>query len=179
MASEATETKTEDAGALYWRMVRAFDLLRALHQTFYDQVKTADQKAGFICTFLTILFAYSKEQGNVLLFLNNPPSWTVSWIVSLIFAAAASFSIVCTLLVIFPRTTGGAPSSFFWGTWSKSAITLDRLLQKDLDEFVLTQYLRDIENLARICQAKYKYVNRAFRGTAATVVCFVVIILTR
>ena len=174
----ASDTNTDDAAALYWRMVRAFDLLRALHQTFYDQVKTADQKAGFICTFLTILFAYSKEQGNVLLFLTQPPSWSVGWLASLIFAGVASFSIVCTFLVILPRTTG-APSSFFWGGWTTSGITLDRLLQKDLDEFVLKEYLTDIQNLARICQAKYKYVGRAFRGTAAAILCFVVIILTR
>src|SRR5262245_41665274 len=125
----AEETKTEDGATLYWRMVRAFDLLRALHQTFYDQVKTADQQAGFICTFLTILFAYSKEQGNVLLFLNQPPSWTASWIISVIFAGAASFSLICTFMVILPRTTGTAPSSFFWGAWTKSGITLERLLQ--------------------------------------------------
>src|SRR5215813_3880252 len=90
-------------GSQPWRIYRAFDLLRALHQNFYDQVKTADQKAGYICTFLTILFAWSKEQGNVLLFLSNPPSWSPAWMLSLVFAGAAAFSIACTALVILPR----------------------------------------------------------------------------
>ena len=171
---------TDDASALYWRMVRAFDFLRGLHQTFSDQVKTADQKAGYVCTFLTILFAYSKEQGHVLLFLNNPPSWSFGWILSLVFAAVASFSIVCTLLVFLPRSgSGGAPSFFFWGTWAKDSFDLERLTRPDLDEFVLSQYLRDVQNLSQICQAKYKFVNRAFRGTAATILCFVVLMLIR
>jgi hypothetical protein len=176
-----TNNSSDDAGAKYWRTVRAFDLLRSLHQTFHDQVKTADQKAGYICTFLTILFAYSKEQGNVLHFLNAPPSLSISWIISIIFAASASLSIVFTLMVVLPRKTKGEASSFYWGVWSGpgKGLTLDRLMQKDLDDFVLSQYLLDIQNLARICQAKYKYVNRAFRGTAMTIICFVLIILTR
>src|SRR5262245_14740045 len=45
------------------------EYLRTMNQLFYDQVKTADQKAGYICTFLTILFAWSKDRGKVLLFL--------------------------------------------------------------------------------------------------------------
>jgi hypothetical protein len=171
---------TEDATTLYWRMVRAFDFLRALHQTFSDQVKTADQKAGYILTFLTILFAYSREQGHVLLFLRDPPSWSFGWVLSLVFAAAAGFSIVCTLMVFLPRkVAGGKPSFFFWGTWAKDSFELERLLRPDLDEFVLTQYVRDVQNLSRICRAKYKFVNLAFRGTAATILCFVVLILLR
>jgi hypothetical protein len=172
--------KKEDATALYWRMVRAFDFLRGLHQTFTDQVKTADQKAGYVLTFLTILFAYSREQGHVLLFLRDPPSWSFGWILSLVFALAAAFSIGCTLLVFLPRkAAGGKPSFFFWGTWAKDSFELERLLRPDLDEFVLTQYVRDVQNLSRICQAKYKFVNLAFRGTAATILCFVVLMLLR
>jgi hypothetical protein len=171
-------TESDDHGARYWRTNRAIDLLRALHQTFYDQIKTADQKAGYVCTFLTILFAYSKEQGNVLLFLNSPPSWAARWILSLIFAAAATYSIVCTLLVFLPRTTSEA-SSFYWGSWAKTGLEMKQLQRDDIDDFVLLEYLKDVKNLSRICQAKYRFVNRAFRGTAATILCFVIIMLTR
>ena len=146
---------SEDRGA-EWRLYRAFDLLRALHQNFYDQVKTADQKAGYVCTFLTILFAYSKEQGNVLLFLNNPPSWSAPWILSLVFAGSAAFSIVCTALVILPRVTA-AGSSIYWGSWIGGGIKMEQLVDDNLDEFIMTEYLKDIKNLARICQAKYRY----------------------
>src|SRR6478672_7082029 len=90
------------------------EFLRTMNQTFYDQVKTADQKAGYICTFLTVLFAYSKDQGNVLLFLNKTPSMTLPWALSVIFAATACFSIACTVLVIVPRTRSGG-STLFWG----------------------------------------------------------------
>src|SRR3989442_16044339 len=83
------------------------EYLRTMNQTFYDQVKTADQKAGYICTFLTILFAYSKDKGNILLFLNSPPTFSLLYILSIVFAAAAFYAIVCTALVILPRTRAG------------------------------------------------------------------------
>jgi hypothetical protein len=155
------------------------EFLRTLNQTFYDQVKTADQKAGYICTFLTILFAYSKDQGNVLLFLNRSPSWSVAWVLSLIFAATACFSIVCTVLVILPRTRSGG-SSLFWGTWADPQVHVDRLAADFPDEFIKLEYLNNIKNLAHICQAKYRFVSLAFRGAAATIVCYVsIVLLTR
>jgi hypothetical protein len=173
-----TTQQDNKSGGDYWRLYRAFDLLRAQHQTLYDQVKTADQKAGYICTFLTILLAVSKGQGNVLVFLNTPPSWSLIWILSLAFAAAAAFSVICTALVVLPRVTATA-TSFYWGYWTNGeGLKMERLLQDDLDEFVMSEYLRDIQNLARIAQAKYRYVTRAFRGTAVTILCYFAIVLS-
>src|SRR5437773_6014100 len=130
-----------------WRLYRAFDLLRALHQHFYDQVKTADQKAGYVLTFLTILFAYSKENGNILLFLNTPASWSVPWILSLVFAGAAGFSMLCTALVLLPRTksAGSAGSAMFWASWLRKPVTSDQLMREDADQFIMAEYLKDIE----------------------------------
>src|SRR3954451_24378021 len=109
----------EGRGLIYRDRIPADD-----HQTFYNQVKTADQKAGYICTFLTILFAWSKEQGNVLLFLSSPPSWSPPWILSLVFAGAAAFSIACTALVILPRVTTTGTSSMYWGSWIDGGIKM-------------------------------------------------------
>jgi hypothetical protein len=155
------------------------EFLRILNQTFYDQVKTADQKAGYICTFLTILFAYSKDQGNVLLFLNQPASWSPAWLLSLVFAAAACFSIACTVLVILPRTRSGG-STLFWGAWSDPQVNAEKLTGEISDDFIKAEYLHNIKNLAHICQAKYRFVSLAFRGAAATILCYVsIVLLTR
>ena len=162
-----------------WRLYRAFDLLRALHQNFYDQVKTADQKAGLICTFLTILFAWSREQGNVLLFLTSPPSWSPAWILSVVFAGTAAFSIACTALVILPRVTKIDTSAMYWGSWINGGIRMEQLVAEDLDEFIRTEYLKDIKNLARICRAKYRFVRLAFRGTAVTLLFYLSLLILR
>src|SRR2546423_511777 len=152
------------------------DYLRTMNQTFYDQVKTADQKAGYICTFLTILFAYSKDQGNVLTFLKEPPSFSAAWILSVGFAAAACFSIACTALVVLPRVrTGG--SALFWGTWINPDLQQDKFSSGIPDELIISEYLTNVRNLAYICQAKYKFVGLAFRGAAAAILFYVAILL--
>jgi len=169
-------TETESNVLDPWRLYRAFDLLRALHQHFYDQVKTADQKAGVILTLLTVLFAYSREHGKILLFLDAPYSLSLGWILSLVFAAAACFSIVCTGLVLLPRIKTGT-SAMFWGSWISGGIKTEQLTGPGLDEFIMSEYLKDLKNLALICQAKYRFVRLAFRGTAATILCFLAIVL--
>jgi hypothetical protein len=176
MNDAQTESNASSNASDPWRLYRAFDLLRALHQHFYDQVKTADQKAGVILTLLTILFAYSKEHGKILLFLNGPSLSSPAWILSLVFAAAACFSIVCTGLVFLPRIKTGT-SAMFWGSWISGGIKTEQLMGPDLDEFIMSEYLKDLRNLALICQAKYRFVRLAFRGTAATILCFLAIVL--
>jgi hypothetical protein len=168
--------RTESNASDPWRLYRAFDLLRALHQHFNDQIKTADQKAGFILTLLTVLFAYSKDQGKILLFLDGPSSSSPAWILSLVFAAAACFSIVCTGLVFLPRIKTGT-SAMFWGSWISGGIKAEQLTGPDLDDLIMSEYLKDLKNLALICQAKYLFVGLAFRGTAATILCFLAIVL--
>src|SRR5437764_2863888 len=127
MSAEPTTASEKDDP---WRLYRAFDWMRSLHNHFYDQVKTADQKAAYVLTFLTILFAYSKENGNILLFLNRPASWSLAWILSLVFAGAAGFSMLCTALVFLPRTKS-AGSVMFWASWLHQPIRSEQLLQED------------------------------------------------
>jgi len=152
------------------------EYLRTMNQTFYDQVKTADQKAGYMCTFLTILFAYSKDYGNILLFMKEAPSFSVPWILSLVFAGTACFSILCTALVVLPRKRPGG-STLFWGAWHDPRVHEEKFAKELPDEFIISEYLTNVKNLAFICQEKYKFVNLAFRGAAATIVCFIAIIL--
>jgi hypothetical protein len=155
------------------------EYLRTMNQTFYDQVKTADQKAGYICTFLTILFAYSKDHGKILVFLNEAPSLSLVWFLSLIFAAMACFSIVCTALVVLPRSRSGG-ATLYWGSWVDPHAHQEQFSAEIADEFIKSEYLRNVRNLAHICQAKYKFVGLAFRGAAITIVCYIsIVLLTR
>jgi hypothetical protein len=152
------------------------EYMRVMNQTFYDQVKTADQKAGFICTFLTILFAYSKDHGQLLIFLTTPPALSVMWVLSLGFVSTAFFAIVCTALVILPRAkTGG--STLYWGSWTDAHSYAEKLSGGVPDEFIISEYLTNIKNLAHICQVKYKYVGLAFRAAGVAIVCYISIVL--
>ena len=152
------------------------EYMRVMNQTFYDQVKTADQKAGFICTFLTILFAYSKDHGQVLSFLNAPAELSIVWMLSLGFVSTAFFAIVCTALVILPRTkTGG--STLYWGSWTNAHSYAEKLSGGVPDEFIISEYLTNIKNLAHICQVKYKFVSLAFRGAGVAIACYLSIVL--
>jgi Pycsar effector protein len=152
------------------------EYMRVLNQTFYDQVKTADQKAGYICTFLTILFAYSKDRGQLLIFLNGPASFSTTWFLSLGFVLAACFAIVCTALVVVPRSKAGG-STLYWGAWVDGAAIEQKLSSGLPDEFIISEYLTNIRNLAAICQIKYKYVGLAFRGAAIAIVCYLMIVM--
>jgi hypothetical protein len=133
------------------------EYMRVLNQTFYDQVKTADQKAGYICTFLTILFAYSKDRGQLLISLYSPLSFSWTWVLSLGFVAAASFAIVCTAMVIVPRAKAGG-STLYWGTWTAAA-AFDKKLASGLpDEFVISESEhRDRHLLSRIAERPSLY----------------------
>ena len=42
---------------------------------------------------------------------------------------------------------------------------------------MMAEYLKDLENLAYLCAAKYRFVRLAFRGTAATILCYFLIVL--
>ena len=155
------------------------EYMRVMNQTFYDQVKTADQKAGFICTFLTILFAYSKDHGQILLFLTTPPSLSLLWLLSLGFVFTACFAIACTALVILPRAKAGG-STLYWGSWTDPGSHEQKLSSGVPDEFIISEYLTNIKNLAHICQVKYKYVGLAFRGAGLAIACYLsIVLLTR
>jgi hypothetical protein len=81
--------------------------------------------------------------------------------------------------VILPRTRSGG-STLFWGAWSDPQVNGERLSGEISDDFIKAEYLRNIKNLAHICQAKYKFVSLAFRGAAATILCYVsIVLLTR
>ena len=147
------------------------EYVRTINQTFYDQVKTADQKAGYVFTFLTILFVYTKDPRNTIVWASEP-TMSIKWFMSVLFVLCAGFSIACAALVILPRSKSGG-SALYWGAWGRPD-SPDHNISADLtDEYIIGEYLRNVKNLAHICRIKFKYVGLAFRGTAATIACHI------
>src|ERR1700752_2991215 len=63
----------------------AIDFARNIHLTFYYQVKAADQKAGYVFTFLTILFVFTRDPRNIVLNVAQGPTFSAKWFISSLF----------------------------------------------------------------------------------------------
>jgi hypothetical protein len=181
------EAARPDHGALLLETVRqhqtgstpawtAIDFARNIHLTFYDQVKTADQKAGYVFTFLTILFVFTKDPRNILTVVADSPGLSLKWAISALFVLSAAFSLICAALVVLPRAKAGS-SSMYWGAWAYDD-NRDRTVAANLrDDYIIAEYLGDAKNLARLCRAKYRYVNLAFRSAAVTIACHLLLVM--
>ena len=144
--------------------------LRNINHVFLEQVKTADQKAAYVWSFLVaILIFWSQDVKKGFIWITTPQSFTLQWTLSLLFTAALFFTIVCATLIVLPRVR---PSqvSLFWGAWPAAGERLKNLKADGVTEFVADEYMQNIETLATICRSKFRFVGYAQLGLIATVV---------
>jgi Family of unknown function (DUF5706) len=145
------------------------DFVKTIHQTFHDQLKTADQKAAYVFTFLVaILIFWSADIKKGFAGVALSDLISLRWILTFCFAGALCFTIACAALVILPR---GRPSkvALFWGAWPAAADKLRNVPEFMSSHFVVDEYIENIHHLAAICQHKYRYVGLAYRGLSATI----------
>lgn len=150
--------------------------LAETNKVFADQIKTADQKAAYIFTFLLALLVWSSETRRAFSWtevLDAPPAVAV---VSLLLAVSVLASLVSAILVVLPRSRPGR-SLFFWGAWPGAG---DRLVAargaKDVD-FLFAEYLQNTNTLATICRAKYRMVGLAFRALLVSVLAYAALLV--
>jgi hypothetical protein len=110
------------------------------------------------------------------MFMNARQTLSLAWILSVLFAVSAFFAIVCTALVILPRSKAGG-ASLYWGAWTDPDAIGQRFAAEIPDEFIKSEYLQNVKNLAHICQIKYHYVGLAFRAAALAILCYILIML--
>ena len=155
----------------------AIDFARNIHLTFYDQVKAADQKAGYVFTFLTILFVFTRDPRNIVLNVAQGPTFSARWFISSLFILSAAFSLICAALVVPAAGQGGHVVALYWGAWAFDD-EKDRKVAAHLnDDDIIAEYLADSRNLARLCRAKYTFVNLAFRAAALTIGCHLLLLM--
>jgi hypothetical protein len=148
--------------------------LRNINHVFLEQVKTADQKAAYVWSFLVaILIFWSQDVKKGFIWISTPQLFTLQWTLSLLFTAALFFTIVCATLIVLPRVR---PSqvSLFWGAWPAAGDRLKNLKADGVTEFVADEYMQNIETLATICKSKFRFVGYAQLGLIATVVFHVI-----
>jgi hypothetical protein len=171
-AREATSPAVSPAGiASSYSYVDStvLDYVKTIHQTFHDQLKTADQKVAYVFTFLVaivIFWSSGFKKGFAAVALSDLIS--LRWFFTLCFAGALCYTIACVALVIRPRVR---PSkvALFWGTWPAAADTVREIPEFMASHFVLDEYIENVLNLAAICQHKYRYVGLAYRGLGAMI----------
>ncbi|MBD9373517.1 hypothetical protein IB238_12890 [Rhizobium sp. ARZ01] len=155
-----------------------FNHVKKVNDVFYDQVKSADQKAAYIFTFMLAFLMWSAEgQGvfNLARYENNNHLWGL---VSVFLAISIVFTIICAILVVLPRRVDSG-TSLFWGAWSGQRDRLVDASETGDMAYLFGQYLENADAMSQLAINKYRMVRFAFRGLLMTVVAYVVLLLAR
>lgn len=158
--------------------VEHFNHVKKINDVFYDQVKSADQKAAYIFTFMLAFLMWSAEGQGVFNLARYTAAHPLFGILSAFLAVSVVFTILCAILVVLPRRVDRG-TSLFWGAWSAQR---DRLV--DANEtgdmaYLFRQYMENADAMAQLAINKYRMVRFAFRGLLTTVVAYVALLLTR
>jgi len=146
----------------------AIDYVKTIHQTFHDQLKTADQKVAYVFTFLVAILVFWSSTFKMGAMARPSDLISLRWFLTFCFGYALCYTIACVTLVIRPRVR---PSkvALFWGTWPAAADSVRNIPEFKASHFVFDEYIENIGNLAAICQHKFRYVGLAYRGLGAMI----------
>jgi hypothetical protein len=147
--------------------------LRNVNHIFLEQVRTADQKAAYVWSFIiAILLFWSQDVKKGFTWIASWNVFSLQWTLSLLFTASLFFTIVSATLIVLPRVR---PSqvSLFWGAWPAAGDRLRNIDAESVTQFVADEYLQNIETLATICRSKFRFVGYAQLGLIATVILHV------
>ena len=154
-----------------------FDHLRKINDVFYDQIKISDQKAAYIFTFILAFLVSSSEARGVFTLDRYMTGNLPQIAASLLLAAASIFSALCAISVVMPRKSAKT-SSLFWGAWMRHRQEfLDAARRKD-PNYLFREYVSNVDTLAEIARAKYRFAGLAFRGLMLSVVGYVLVLMT-
>jgi hypothetical protein len=177
-AREAISPMASPAGISSYSYVdtTVIDYVKTIHQTFHDQLKTADQKVAYIFTFLVAILVFWSsgfKKGFAMAALSDLIS--LRWLLTFCFAGALCYTMACIALVIRPRVRPSGVA-LFWGTWPGAADAVRNIPEFMASHFVFDEYIENIHNLAAICQHKFRYVGLAYRGLGAMILLHISIL---
>ena len=155
-----------------------FNHVKKVNDVFYDQVKSADQKAAYNFTFM-LAFLVTSTEGQGVFTWSRYTSGDWLWVViSAILAVSMVISILCAILVVIPRRVESG-TSLFWGAWATQREGLvDAAAAGDM-AYLFNQYLKNADAMARLALDKYRMVRFAFRGLLMTVLAYVLLLVAR
>lgn len=147
------------------------------NRIFADQIRTADQKAAYIFTFILALVVWSAETRRSFSIEHLTSAPIVNVLASLVLMGSVGFALVCAICVVLPRSRPGT-SILFWGAWPAAGETLDDARKRGDVDILYADYLQNTKTLAAICQAKYRLVALAFRAMFVVVASYLILLAT-
>lgn len=159
----------DDRGDPFW------EHLKKVNDVFYDQVKTADQKAAYLFTFMVAFLLASAEGRDIFSIAAYRTANPLQVLIGAVMAFAVLFTMFSAIGVVLPRRLAKG-TSLFWGAWpSQGARLLSARSQGDT-EYLFREYTGNVENLAIIAQRKFRLVNMAFRGLMVWLASYVLLL---
>ncbi|ORE98760.1 Pycsar system effector family protein [Aurantimonas sp. 22II-16-19i] len=147
------------------------------NRMFADQIRTADQKAAYIFTFILALVVWSAETRRSFSLEHIATTGILNAAAGLVLMGAVGVSLVSALCVVLPRSRPGT-SILFWGAWPGAATALDEARRQGDTEFLYEDYMQNTKTLAAICQAKYRMVAIAFRAMFVVFASYIALLMT-
>lgn len=153
-----------------------FNHVKKINDIFYDQVKSSDQKAAYIFTFMLAFLISSSEGRSVFSWARYAEENVLSIIFSGLMAISSIIVILSAIIVVLPRQVG-ITTTMFWGTWPKHRLLFEQAAARADAKYLFHQYLENADALSMIARKKYRFVGIAFRGLIVTVVSYVLLLL--
>lgn len=177
VAGEKTKSAVFSAGAEALPIGKDYvDHLKKINDTFYDQIKIADQKAAYIFTFMLAFLITSSEGRATFQWQRYADGEFPLVIFSAAMALAAACALVSAILVVLPRRGNGS-TSLFWGGWEAHRAEVVEAGRRNDPDFIFQEYLANIDSLSLIARTKYRYVTVAFRSLIVMVLAYLLLLL--
>ena len=135
-----------------------------------EWVRGADNKAGFALTALTLLLGAMGPDLMSLRSFCSQPSWGL--VVLFISLVGVLTALVCSALVVLPRTPNPAPNRFSW-PWL-SVVGVSEVLERASQGVGVDEAWAQARTLARIARRKYHWLRAAMVSGGVAAVSFVV-----
>ncbi|MBP0616346.1 Pycsar system effector family protein [Jiella mangrovi] len=147
------------------------------NRIFAEQIRTADQKAAYIFTFILALVVWSAETRRSFSLEHLMSAGLVSLVASFVLMAAVAVALVSAICVVLPRSRPGT-SILYWGAWPQAGEALEAARKREDLDFLYDDYLQNTSTLAVICRAKYRLVALAFRAMLVVVTSYLVLLIS-
>lgn len=152
-----------------------WDHLKKINDVFYDQIKTADQKAAYLFTFMVAFLLASAEGRDIFSIASYRSATLPQIVIGAVMAAAVLFTLFSALAVVLPRRLAGG-TSLFWGAWPEQGRRLLAARREGDASFLFDEYAGNVRSLAIIAQRKFRLVGMAFRGLMAWLACYILLL---
>lgn len=152
-----------------------WDHLKKVNDIFYDQIKTADQKAAYLFTFMVAFLLASAEGRDIFTISAYREATRLQAIIGAVMAIAVLFTMYSAIAVVLPRRLARG-TSLFWGAWPAQGTRLLSARRQGDTGFLFDEYAANVQNLATIARRKFRLVNMAFRGLMIWVACYVLLL---